>query len=73
MTTLLELMTPVILRVDAADGSRRPTTRSAAWLEELGPRPRTLEGLCGCHRPEASSPTAPARGAACLTSTAATW
>ncbi len=51
MTTLLELMTPVILRVDSGGRLTPADTRSAAWLEEFGPRPRTLTDLCGVTDP----------------------
>jgi adenylate cyclase len=51
MTSLLELLTPVILRVDAVGRLTPADTRSAAWLEEAGPRSRTLQALCGVQDP----------------------
>lgn len=51
MTNPLELLTPVILRVDASGRVTPADTRSAAWLEQQGPKLRTLAALTGVSDP----------------------
>lgn len=50
-TTPLELLTPVLLRVDAGGRLSPADTRSAAWLDALGDQPRTLQAVCGVGDP----------------------
>lgn len=47
MMSLLELLTPVLLRVDVLGRVTPADTRSAAWLAAFGPQERTLQALCG--------------------------
>jgi class 3 adenylate cyclase len=53
MQSLLDLLTPVILRVDA-DGALSPADPStSAWLEGHAPEDRSLAALCGVDGPRA--------------------
>lgn len=51
MDTLLELLTPVLLRVDERGSLSPADRRSSDWLVAHGPKDRSLQTLCGVSDP----------------------